>query len=137
MAQSLMLRRGLERLRIGLIISVAALVVLSVVLVLVLPKDATVSILLGTATGALLLAVTWFTTKKSLAADYPSLAWIALDYGVKIALAAGMLYFAKQAESLDPRLVAIGVIAGILATLLAQAAAFVPGAKAKNLEHLD
>lgn len=137
MAQSLMVRRGLERLRIALIISVAALVVLSIVLVLVMPKDATVSILLGTATGVLILGVTSFTTKKSLAADYPSLAWIALDYGAKIALAAGVLFFAKQSESLDLRLVAIGVVAGIVATLLAQAAAFVPGATAKNLEHVD
>ena len=126
MTRSLAVRRGLKRLRIGTLYSLAGMVVLAVILGIAFPTHPWASVALGAATGAAFLGMSWLTSTLTLDAEEPSVLWVGVDYVVKILVAIGILVIAKQVAVFDPIVVVIPVIAGIAAGSGVQVAAFAP-----------
>ena len=129
MVNSLAARRGLKRLRTGMLIGSGVLVLLGLAIVLFLSGTLWPSVVAGVGGGAVMLVVSWFTTSKTLESDDPSVAWIALDYMIKIVLTLGLLVMAKQLEMFNLGVVAILLISGIALTSAVQVLAFVPEKK--------
>ncbi|WP_099331648.1 hypothetical protein [Actinomyces minihominis] len=126
MTRSLQVRRGVERLKTGLIYGAGGLVVLGVGLGLLMPGSPWLSVIIGVVIGAVMLATSWFTTSKTVAAVEPSVVWIALDFGIKVVVTVVALVAAKNFEQLDVTVVAILLIAAIAISSIVQVLAFAP-----------
>lgn len=129
MVNSLVVRRGLRRLKKWLLIATIVLVILGLAIVIFLSSSLWPSVVTGVGGGAVMLVVSWFTTSKTLESDDPSVAWIALDYLVKILLTLGLLVMGKQLDGLNLGVVATLLISSIALTSAVQVAAFVPEKK--------
>ena len=122
--RSLAARRGLRRLRIGMIYGFLALFILALVLGAVF--SAWPATLLGAATGVAFMGMSWLTSSATLKAEDPSVLWVGVDYVVKLLVAVGVLVLAKQLDIFDPVVVAILVIVGIAVGTGVQVWAFAP-----------
>ena len=69
MVNSLAARRGLKRLRTGMLIGSGVLVLLGLAIVLFLSGTLWPSVVAGVSGGAVMLVVSWFTTSKTLESD--------------------------------------------------------------------
>lgn len=112
-----------------MLIGSGVLVLLGLAIVLFLSGTLWPSVVAGVGGGAVMLVVSWFTTSKTLESDDPSVAWIALDYMIKIVLTLGLLVMAKQLEMFNLGVVATLLISGIALTSAVQVLAFVPEKK--------
>ena len=129
MVNSLVVRRGLRRLKKWLLIATIVLVILGLAIVIFLSSSLWPSVVTGVGGGAVMLVVSWFTTSKTLESDDPSVAWIALDYLVKILLTLGLLVMGKQLDGLNLGVVGTFLISSIAITSAVQVAAFDPEKK--------
>ncbi len=102
------------------ILSYSAIAVIILIVASFLPEKPFGSVLFGIAAGALLAATSVLTLSKMVASPEGGLAWVVVDYLVKIALIAGVLLVAKFWSALDPVLVAVPVIAAVLLTVVVQ-----------------
>ena len=126
---SLRVARSLKRMRRGLLWAAAVVVAVGVALALLVSPHPWLSVLLGLGVSLVAFEVSYWTTTKSAGADIPHVGWVALDYVVKIALAAGALITAKYVEGLNLYVVAALVILGFVVGMIVQVWAFLVPAK--------
>lgn len=137
MVQSLVIRRGMRRMKTGLIYGFGGLVIVGSGLGLFGPGHPWVSVGLGLVAGALIFVVSWFTTGKTVQASEPSVGWIALDYCAKVALTISVLLLAKQVAALNVIVVAVLIIVAIIASTGIQVAAFTPAKRRIIAEEIE
>ena len=121
---SLLLLKKVRALGSALLYSSLFIVALALALGAFLPDHPWLSIALGAGVSLVLFAVSLYTTRKSALAEHPGVGWIALDFLVKIALIGLALFLAKSVPSLEVKIVAIVVVAGLVANVVAQAVVF-------------
>ncbi len=121
---SLQLVRSAHAMRWALLFSSLFTVALAVALGIFLPNHPWRSVLLGTAVSLVMFTVSLFTTRRTALADRPGLGWIALDFLIKIILIGVTLFFARSVSGFEVRVIAIVVVVGLLANVVAQAVVF-------------
>lgn len=124
MVVSLRIKRSLRRFQTFLIAAAAALTVVACALGAFSEGRPWLSAAIGWVAGLIMFAVSWLTTSRTAQSEVPHIGWIALDYVVKVAITAGVLVWAKNADHLHVATVGFLMIAAIILNMLAQAAAF-------------
>lgn len=137
MVQSLTARRGLRRMRRGLVFGFGAVLLLGLGLGLFVPGSVWSSVVLGVASATAMFVISWYTTTAVLRADHVAVGWVAGDYVVKIILTLGVLLIAKNVPGFNVLVVAGLLIAGIAVTAVVQVTAFAPERRAPVPREVD
>lgn len=124
MVMSLRVRKSLRQFRLYLGTSAAVLTVVAAGFGIFMDDSPWFSALVGLLAGLVMFAASWFTTNRAAQSDVPHVGWIALDYVVKVAITAGVLFWAKAVDYLNVVTVGVLLIAAVLLNMVAQVAAF-------------
>lgn len=122
--QTLRLRRAMEKLRRNLLVAAGLIVVASVAVAIWGPPGSVLSAVVGGGGSLIFMGFTWFSTAKMTSGETLGIGWLALDYFVKLLVSLGLMVFAKNSPVLLPVVVALLLVGGILANMLAQILAF-------------